>query len=58
MGGLSEILLRNLQFGHLRRLRHLVEDGRIGLTGLEVEWTILRLQDNILAELSVTGFEL
>ena len=58
MSRLSKILLRNLQLSHLRRLRHLVEDGRIGLTGLEVEWTILRLQDNILAELSVAGFEL
>ena len=58
MIALPKVLLRDLQFGHLRCVLHLVEDGGIGFAWLEVERSVLRLQDDVLAELPVAGFEL
>ena len=57
MARLSEILLCNLQLCHLLRLVHGVEDGGVGLTGLEIQRTVLRLQDHIVAELTVEILE-
>jgi len=53
MGAVAQILLRDLQLGHLRRLLHLVEDGGVGFARLEVERAVLRLQDDVVAELAV-----
>ena len=58
MARLTEILLRNLQLHHVGCLLNLVEDRTVWLTGLEVQRTILSLQDDIITELTVQWFEL
>ena len=50
---LSQIFLGNLQFCYLRSLLDVVEDRSVWLTGLEVERTILGLQDDVVSELSI-----
>ena len=55
---MAEIFLGNLQLRHLRGLPDVVEDGGVGLTGLEVEGTVLRLQDDVAAELAVFALKL
>ena len=58
MARLAEILLRNLQLGHVGRLANLVEDGAVGLARLEVERSVLGLQDDVRTEFPVEGLEL
>ena len=55
---LSGVLLRNLQLGHIGGLANLVEDGAVWLARLEVERSVLGLQDDILAEIAVQRLEL
>ena len=50
---MTQVLLRYLQFGHLLRVLHLVEDGSVRLTWLEVQRAVLRLKDDVRAELPV-----
>ena len=58
MAALAQILLGNLQFHHVRGLLNLVKDGTVRLTGLEIQRTVLGLQDDVVTELAVKGFEL
>ena len=58
MLALPQVLLGNLQFGHLGGLLHLVEDRSVRLAGLEVERAVFRLQDDVVAELSVESGKL
>ena len=58
VAALSEIFLRNLQLCHHRCMLNLVEQRSIRLARLEVERTVLCLQNNIAAELSVEVFKL
>ena len=53
MSRLSQIFLCDLQFSHLLGLFDVVEDRGIGFTRLEVEWPVLRLKDDIVAEVSI-----
>ena len=55
---LTGVFLCNLKFRHLIGLLHVVEDRCVWFTWLEVEWTVLALQKNVVAELSVEVFEL
>ena len=54
---LSQIFLSDLQFHHVGGLFNLVEDSTVWLTRLEVERSVLGLQDNIRSELPVERFE-
>ena len=58
MARLPQVLLGNLQLDHVRRLTDLVEDGAVRFTGLEIKGTVLGLQDDIVAELTVQRLEL
>ena len=58
MDALTEVFLGNLKFRHHRGLPNLVENRSVWFTGLEVEGTVLCLQDNILTEESVLRLEL
>ena len=48
-----EVLLRDLQLGHDRRLRHRAEQRVERLARLEVERAVLHLHDDVRAELAV-----
>jgi hypothetical protein len=58
MSRLSQILLGNLQLCHLRCLTDIIEDGGVRFARLEVERTVLLLQDHVVAELPVKVREL
>ena len=55
---LSEVLLGNLQLSHLLGLLDIIEDRCVWLTRLEVEWTVLGLQDDVIPEVSIEFNEL
>ena len=56
--GLAEVLLRDLQLRHQRRLRHRAEQRMERLARLEVERAVLDLDEDVRAELSVERDEL
>ena len=58
MARLSQVLLGNLQLHHVGCLLNLVEDRTVWLTGLEVQRTVLGLQNHVVAELAIQGLEL
>ena len=58
MARLAKVFLCNLQFHHVGRLPNLVEHGAVGLTGLEVQGTVLGLEDDIVTELTIQRLEL
>ena len=56
--GLAEVLLRDLQLGHDRRLRHGAEERMERLARLEVEGAVLHLHEDVVAEPAVERHEL
>ena len=58
MVGSTQILLSDLELHHHRRLLQSGEQRAIGLTGLEVDGTILNLDNHIIGKLTIEGHEL
>ena len=50
---LTEVFLCNLQFCHLRCFLHVTEDRCVWFAGLEIEWTVLGLQNDVIAEFTI-----
>ena len=57
MPTLSKVFLRNLQLSHLRCLLDIVENRSIRFTWLEIQRTVLGLQDNIIHKLTIQRFK-
>ena len=54
----AEILFRDLKFDHLGSLRHGAEERMKGLAGLEVERTVLGLEQDVRAKVAIERGEL
>ena len=58
MVAVAQILLRDLPFGHLARLRHSAKEGAVGFARLEVDGAVLDLNNHVVEELPVERLEL
>ena len=53
MDALTRVFLSNLELHHHLRLLQAKEEGRYRFTRLEINWTILDLDDDVVSELSI-----